>query len=54
MVEKAHRNQELRMASLPKEKRTPAAMGTLMLEDVREFKAESSRRNSGVGFKFGS
>jgi SpoVK/Ycf46/Vps4 family AAA+-type ATPase len=53
MVEKAYRNQELRMASLPKEKRTPAAMSTLILEDVEGFKVDNSRRDSSVGFKFG-
>ncbi len=53
MVEKAHRNQELRMASIPKTKRTPAAMTTLILEDVKEFKIEETRRGTGLGFKYG-
>ena len=53
MVEKAHRNQELRMASLPKAKRTPAAMSTLILEDVQEFRVEERRHGSGLGFKYG-
>ncbi|NOX84854.1 MAG: AAA family ATPase [Chlorobi bacterium] len=53
MVEKAHRNQELRMAALPKEKRTPAAIGTLLLEDVEEFKVGKLKQTSGLGFKYG-
>ncbi|NOR27870.1 MAG: AAA family ATPase [Lutibacter sp.] len=37
IVEKSIRNQELRMANLPKSKRTKAIMNTLNLEDVLEF-----------------
>lgn len=53
MVEKAYRNQELRMANLEKEERTKKIMATLSLEDVLEFdasKIEVSKRKS-VGFK---
>ncbi|RLD89987.1 MAG: AAA family ATPase [Bacteroidetes bacterium] len=53
MVEKAHRNQELRMASLPKSKRTATVLRTLTLEDVKEFKAASRQKSSGLGFKLG-
>ncbi len=51
MVEKAHRNQELRMASLPKTKRTATVMRTLTLEDVKEFKVKEQARRAGLGFK---
>ena len=51
MVEKAHRNQELRMASLPKSKRTATVMRTLTLDDVKEFKVKESARSTGLGFK---
>jgi len=37
IVEKSTRNQELRMANLPKNKRTKASINTLNLEDVLEF-----------------
>ena len=53
MVEKAHRNQELRMASLPKEKRTKRAMCTLVLEDVAEFHVQVLQQAKGLGFKYG-
>lgn len=52
MVEKANRNQELRMANLKKEERTKKMMETIVLEDVKEFDAnaiETSGRKS-VGF----
>ncbi len=51
MVEKAHRNQELRMASLPKSKRTATVLRTLTLEDVKEFKVKEPARRAGLGFK---
>jgi SpoVK/Ycf46/Vps4 family AAA+-type ATPase len=51
MVEKAHRNQELRMASLPKSKRTATVMRILTLDDVKEFKVKESARSTGLGFK---
>jgi len=53
MVEKSYRNQELRMASLPKEQRTKKAMATLILEDVEMFKVGTVARNVGLGFKYG-
>jgi len=52
MVEKAHRNQELRMASLPKEKRTSEAIGTLILDDVKEFQMVEAIQEPRLGFKF--
>ncbi len=54
MVEKAHRNQELRMASLPKTKRTAEAMNKLVLKDVQEFKIEEPGRRTGLGFRYGN
>jgi SpoVK/Ycf46/Vps4 family AAA+-type ATPase len=54
MVEKAHRNQELRMASLPKAKRTENAMSTLVLDDVKEFQAKALKQAKGLGFKYGN
>jgi SpoVK/Ycf46/Vps4 family AAA+-type ATPase len=53
MVEKAHRNQELRMASMDKANRTKYQMSTLKLEDVLEFKAGKSKQTVGLGFKYG-
>jgi hypothetical protein len=53
MVEKAYRNQELRMASLAKSQRTKKAMATLILEDVLEFKVGIKAGNAGLGFKYG-
>ncbi|MFK5981852.1 MAG: hypothetical protein QM499_02975, partial [Flavobacteriaceae bacterium] len=53
LVEKAYRNQELRMSNLEKAKRTKKVMGTLVLEDVLEFnvsKIEINKRKS-VGYK---
>ena len=57
IVEKAFRNQELRMAGLPKSKRTKKALTTLNQEDVREFVAggttETTDKSPSIGFKFG-
>ena len=54
IIEKAHRNQELRMASLPKEKRTKKAMSTLVLDDVKEFKVINKKQGSSLGFQYGN
>ncbi len=55
VVEKAYRNQELRMADLPKNKRTKEAMSTLILADVQEFKPEALKTDRpGLGFKYSS
>ena len=54
MVEKAFRNHELRMADLPKAKRTKAMMESIILADVKEFdEAAQSAGRKGIGFKFG-
>jgi SpoVK/Ycf46/Vps4 family AAA+-type ATPase len=52
-VQKAVKNQHLRMASLPSEERTTAMITTLTLEDVQEFDT-SNTDNSGrksIGFR---
>ncbi len=52
MVEKAYRNHELRMADLPKNKRTKAVMDALILKDVLEFDTrEKENGRPGIGFK---
>lgn len=53
MVEKAHRNQELRMATLPRSKRTATVLRTLTLDDVAEFKVVSREKSPGLGFRLG-
>jgi hypothetical protein len=55
VVEKAYRNHELRMADLPKSKRTKKVMSTLTLEDVLEFQSEQLKSDrQGLGFKYNS
>lgn len=57
MSEKAYRNHELRMADLPKAKRTKAVLSTLTLEDVLEFDMNAEKLGGGrpgIGFKFGA
>jgi SpoVK/Ycf46/Vps4 family AAA+-type ATPase len=56
VVEKAFRNHELRMADLPKAKRTKSAMATIILSDVAEFDAAKTdlTEKPGIGYKFGS
>ncbi|WP_299524399.1 AAA family ATPase [uncultured Lutibacter sp.] len=53
IVEKATRNQELRMASLPKSKRTKANINTLNLEDVLEFDSTKivATKTKSIGYK---
>ncbi len=53
MVEKGYRNHELRMADMPKGKRTEVAMAALKLADIQEFEAnEAESGRKGIGFKF--
>lgn len=55
LVEKAYRNQELRMAGLQKAKRTKKVLATLKLEDVLEFDAgELKTEKTSIGYKFGA
>lgn len=52
VIEEAVRNQHLRLSELPKTKRTPKMVGTLVLEDVEEFKADNiPTQRTGIGFK---
>jgi SpoVK/Ycf46/Vps4 family AAA+-type ATPase len=52
VIEEAVRNQHLRLSELPKSKRTPKMTGTLVLEDVDEFKADNiPTQRTGIGFK---
>ena len=53
IVEKATRNQELRMANLPKSKRTKAIINTLNLEDVLEFDSTKivAAKSKSIGYK---
>ncbi len=55
IVEKATRNQELRMADMSKDKRSKKLMQTLNVDDIKEFvpnKAKDTAKQS-LGFKFG-
>lgn len=56
LVEKAFRKHELRMADLPKNKRTKSIMTTLTLDDVKQLVAEAGEQQSSasIGFKFKS
>jgi hypothetical protein len=54
-IEKAIKNQHLRMASLDSASRTPEAMGTLALQDVKEFEITGTAARKGqVGFMYGT
>ncbi len=53
IVEKAYRNQQLRMANLSKSKRTKKIMNTLTLEDVLEFDPTKIKtgKSKSIGYK---
>jgi SpoVK/Ycf46/Vps4 family AAA+-type ATPase len=52
VIEEAVRNQHLRLSELPKSKRTAKVIGTLIFEDVDEFKADNiPSQKTGIGFK---
>jgi hypothetical protein len=52
VIEEAVRNQHLRLSELPKSKRTAKVIGTLVFEDVDEFKADNiPSQKTGIGFK---
>jgi SpoVK/Ycf46/Vps4 family AAA+-type ATPase len=55
IVEKASRNQELRMADLTKKERTKKMMSTIMLDDVKEFvpNEEKTSNRKALGFRIG-
>jgi SpoVK/Ycf46/Vps4 family AAA+-type ATPase len=51
IVEKAIRNQELRMSDLPKAKRSSKTISTIILDDVAEFKITKQPAKQTLGFK---
>lgn len=51
IVEKAVRNQELRMADLPIGQRTKSAISTVILNDVKEFVFTKTQHKPSLGFK---
>ena len=53
IIEVAVKNQNLRMASLPKDERTTEQLQTLTFDDVDEFKAGGDSTTTGIGFKLG-
>ncbi|MFC2101539.1 AAA family ATPase [Bacteroidota bacterium] len=55
LVERAYRNHELRMADLPKSKRTKKVMSTVVLEDVTGFETQEVKPGRvRIGFTIGS
>jgi SpoVK/Ycf46/Vps4 family AAA+-type ATPase len=55
VVLQAIKNQNLRMASIPKEQRTEEMIHTLTIDDVKEFNEnlEAANQGGGIGFKLG-
>ncbi len=53
IIEQITKNQNLRMASLPRDERTAEHMQTLTADDVKEFKVGGEIVSTGIGFKFG-
>jgi len=53
IIEEAIRNQHLRLSELPKNKRTEKVVGTLMLEDIADFKTDNLPTSTltPIGFK---
>lgn len=51
IVEKCIRNQELRMANLPKDKRTQKLISTVIIEDVLEFDNTKQSQRVSIGYK---
>jgi SpoVK/Ycf46/Vps4 family AAA+-type ATPase len=51
IVEKTIRNQELRMADLPKAKRTADVISKVILGDVQEFEFDKNQNKPGLGFR---
>lgn len=53
IIEEAIRNQHLRLAELPKNKRTTKIIHTLVFEDIAEFSLDNKpKQRTGIGFKF--
>ena len=44
------KNQNLRLAGLPKEQRTPGMIRTITLKDVEELSTEKKKEKPGMGF----
>jgi SpoVK/Ycf46/Vps4 family AAA+-type ATPase len=51
VVQQAVRHQHLRMASLPKEARTPEVLETVTIEDLRDLMTSSNDKEEGLGFR---
>jgi SpoVK/Ycf46/Vps4 family AAA+-type ATPase len=51
LIEDAVQNQNLRLASIPKDERTPDMLNTMTVEDLAEFKIQEGKR-SNLGFKY--
>ncbi len=52
VIEEAVRNQHLRLSEMAKSKRSAKAIGTLLLEDVKEFTPDNiPTQKTGIGFK---
>jgi SpoVK/Ycf46/Vps4 family AAA+-type ATPase len=51
VVGESVKNQNLRLASMKKEERTPELMETLILEDVKEFEIKEVDRGPAIGFR---
>ncbi len=51
LIEEAVQNQNLRLASIPKEQRTPEMLDTMTMADLAEFKIGEGKRSS-LGFKY--
>jgi SpoVK/Ycf46/Vps4 family AAA+-type ATPase len=53
IIEEAIRNQHLRLAGLPKNKRTQKVIHTLVMEDIAEFSLDNKpKQRTGIGFQF--
>jgi len=53
IVERAVRNQNLRMASMEADKRTDKDIETISFNDVKEFIVDPTLTSGGIGFRFG-
>jgi AAA lid domain len=54
IVGESVRNQNLRLASMKKEERTPELMSAIILDDVKEFEIkETNPRGAALGFQIG-
>jgi hypothetical protein len=51
LIVDAIQNQNLRLASMPKDQRTKEMLDTMTMEDLKEFKIAEGKRG-GLGFKY--